>query len=98
MTYNPNFAGNATVPASTALRAPETNSTGSTLTQLTPVKITNTGDLGLINVSTESDVQAIAGIVDSDILNSASGNVVNTGRILNITTAAGFGSQFYISK
>lgn len=98
MSYNPNYTGTATVPASQSIKSVEINNSGSTIPQLTPVKITSTGDLGLINVSIESDIQAIAGIADANITNGVGGNVVNGGRILNISTAAFFGSQLYVSK
>ena len=98
MTYNPNFSGSGTVPASQALRNTELNNTGSTLAQLTPVKITLDGNLGTIDVSVESDVHALAGIVDENIPNGASGNIITSGRVLNISTSAAFGMPLYLSK
>ena len=100
MTYNPVFSGNSTlpVPASQTVQNQASNTTGSTLSQLTPVKIASDGSLGIINVSVEADVQAIAGIVATNILTGTSGNVASDGRILNITSAFPFGTQLYVSK
>ena len=98
MTYNPNFTGNNTVPASASVKGTENNNSGFTIAQLTPVRITSTGDLGTVDPSIEAQVQAIAGLVGGDILNGSSGDIVSGGRILNITTASIFGTQLYLSK
>ena len=100
MTYDPRFTGNSTtpVPSSQTVQNAASNTTGLTLTQLTPVKVNSDGSLGTVNVSIEADVQAIAGIVASNIPNGTSGNVASDGRILNIGSTYPYGTQLYISK
>lgn len=100
MTYSPIFSGNSTipVPASQAVQSNGSNTTGSTITQLTPVYVTSSGVLAIIDPSVEADVQAIVGIAGADIVNGLSGNVASNGRILNITNSYPYGTQLYLSK
>jgi hypothetical protein len=74
-----------------------TNQTGSTIPQGTPVKITSSG-LGLVDVSVEADIDAFAGILKSATTNLSNGNVITSGSIENFSTAFAVGSMVYISK
>jgi hypothetical protein len=98
MSYNPNFAGSSSAAASQAINTTELNNTGSSITKLTPVRINSSGNIALIDVAVESEALAIAGLTDSDITNSSSGNIVNSGKIKNITTTAVFGDILFLSK
>jgi len=98
MSYNPAFSGITSTPASQSVQAPEANATGSTLTKLSPVRVNSSGNLALIDVSVESEALSIAGIVNDNITTGNSGNIVNSGRILDITTSAVFGEVLFVSK
>jgi hypothetical protein len=98
MSFNPNFSGVSSAASSQAIHTSESNNSGSTITKLTPVRIDASGNMALIDVSVEVQALAIAGIVDADVSNSSSGNVVNSGRISDITTSASLGDVLYVSK
>jgi len=74
------------------------NDTGSTLQKSWAVRINILGDLSLIDVSDESQVDAIVGLVKSNILDQSSGAIISTGRIENYITAEDFGTPLYINK
>lgn len=96
MTYNPNFSGKANI---SSIQTSETNSSGSTIDKLTPVRIDSFGNMATINVSTESEALSIAGLLDADAADGASANIATSGRIMNVTVAgAGFGDTLYVSK
>jgi hypothetical protein len=98
MSYNPNFSSISSIESAQALRVTETNTTGSLIPKLTPVKINTSGNLALIDVSIEADILALVGLTNADISNTAAGEVANTGRVKDITTGAAFGDTLYISK
>jgi len=98
MSYNPNFSGTASAASSKAIHAEETNNSGSTINKLTPVRIDSNGDIATVDVAIEAQALAIAGITDSAIGNGAVGAIVNSGRILDITTTASLGEALYVSK
>lgn len=74
------------------------NSSGSTIAALKPVRIDSNGDLAPIDVTVESQAKAIVGITVAPILNAASGSVVISGKIENITGAFAFGDTLYLDK
>lgn len=73
------------------------NATGSSIPQGTPVKITSSG-LGLVDVSLEADIDAFAGVLKEQANNGIKGTVISSGSIENIATAFAVGSTIYISK
>ena len=84
--------------ASAAITTSESNNSGSTLTKLTPVRIDASGDMAMIDVSIELEALGIAGVLNSDTLHTNSGEIINSGRISNITTTATLGDVLYVSK
>jgi hypothetical protein len=74
------------------------NNTGVTIGKATPVRINTFGELDFINVSVEAQAMNSAGVVSEDIINGASGAVITSGKISNITTSASFGDVVYVSK
>lgn len=73
------------------------NSTGSTVSKGTVVQISSS-DIALVDPSVEADADAVAGVVLSDILDTATGEVVVSGIIENISGGFAFGSLVYVSK
>lgn len=96
MSYNPLAA----IPpeAVKANARPGVNSTGSTITKGTPVRITPSGTLALIDPSVESQVDGLAGLVKNNVLDGDSVDVISAGTIENITTTASVGDTVYMSK
>jgi hypothetical protein len=95
MSYNPANVG--TPPLARAASNPEPNNSGGTLAKATPVRITSTG-INTIDVSSEAEANAIAGIVRADISDLGTGEVVNNGKIEDITTSAAIGDVLYVDK
>lgn len=98
MTYNPNFSSISTVAASGSVSNTVINNTGGPLSKLTPIRIDSSGDMAIINVSIEADIEAMAGITASDTLNGEIGDIANSGRMVDITTSFALGSPIYLSK
>lgn len=73
------------------------NATGSNIPKGTPVIITSTG-LDLVDVSSETSVDAFAGVLSADAINAQNGNVVSSGSIENLVTSFAVGSMIYINK
>jgi len=98
MSYNPTFSGTNTAPSTAAVKTSESNNSGGTLVKLTPVRIDTSGDMASIDISIEVEALGIAGILSGDTLDTDSGDIINSGRISNITTTAVLGDVLYISK
>lgn len=73
------------------------NATGMALPQGVPVKATSSG-LGLIDVSVESDVDALLGVLKSASADGSTGQVISSGSIENFSTPFPVGSPIYVSK
>lgn len=98
MSYNPNFSGVSSAPSSQSVQTSEANNSGSMISKLTPVRIDTSGNIALVDVGIEAQALAIAGLTDADVLHSATGNIVNSGRVKDITTSALLGDVMYVSK
>jgi hypothetical protein len=73
------------------------NQTGNTIPKGTPVMLTSSG-MALIDVSQESNVDALAGVVKQDTSDSVVGAIVSSGTIENVSTPFAVGSTVYINK
>lgn len=74
------------------------NASGITIPVTTPVKIRPDGDIDFINVSIETDVFALAGVVSSTTNAGLQAPVVISGRIFDINSVFTFGDPVYINK
>lgn len=74
------------------------NNTGVTITKASPVIINSSGELDTVDVSVEADALSVAGVAAADILDSTNGNIINSGRLTDITTTAAFGDVLYAGK
>lgn len=95
MAYNP-FNRSQNNQASAAARFND-NNTGGTLPKGLPVKLSSTG-VDLIDVSLESDIDALAGVLSEDAPNVSPASIVTSGTIKNIVTSISVGSAAYLSK
>jgi len=101
MSFSPNFRGTKANATSISSRSGSTNyvnGTGVQLNKATVVAVDSNGSLIKVNPSIESQVSAIIGVTGEDILASASGSVVHTGRLENISTTFAIGSPIYLDK
>jgi hypothetical protein len=73
------------------------NQSGSAIPKGTPVKITSSG-ISLVDVSSETDIDAFGGVLAQDAANSTAGQIVVSGTISTITTSFAVGSVVFISK
>lgn len=95
MTYNPNNRGVPPYARASAKLTP--NNSGGTIPKGIPVRVTPTG-FNLINVSDENEVHAVAGVLLSNTINGANGEVVSGGLVDNISISATIGDIMYIAK
>jgi hypothetical protein len=88
----------STVTSSKVIDASFTNSTGSTINGMTPVRQNTSGTLELINPSIESEISKILGIPKISINDGASGSVALHGLMEDVTTSLVVGDVVYLSK
>lgn len=92
MTYDPRLFGfsNLQIPAS-GLTSTIKNESGSTIVKLTPVRADTSGNMAMMDVSSELACLAVVGVTVADVPNMTFGTVSLSGRLLDITTGASFG-------
>jgi len=98
MTYSPNFRGASAKASSRQTQTGYQNGTVSTLTKGTPVTINGSSQMILVDVTSESSVDAIVGLTSVDTPSAANGTVVDCGRLENITTSFNVRDILYIDK
>jgi hypothetical protein len=96
MAYNPNFRGANAKGSSRSLQTGYQNGTGSTLLQATPVSVNTSGQIILVDVTSDASVAGIVGVVAANTLPSANGLVLDCGRLENISTSFSIGDAIYI--
>lgn len=101
MSYNPSTdgsTGNQTFQGSArSLATGYQNGTVGTLTQSTPVSINLSGQMINVDITSDSSVAGIIGLVSSDTPSAAKGLVTDSGRLENITTSFSVGDAVYIN-
>jgi hypothetical protein len=75
-----------------------TNNSGSTIPAFKPVRVDAGGDITDIDVSVEVQAKGVVGVTTASIADTASGEIVTSGRIENITGSFTFGDILYIDK
>jgi hypothetical protein len=75
-----------------------TNGSGSTLPQGTPIGTLSNGLVNIIDVSNKASVDGFVGFYNQDTPSAASGQVIDSGLLENLTTSFVIGSPVYISK
>lgn len=97
MSYNPNFTG-ASASASRQLSTGYQNGSGSTIPLASPVSSNTSGQILLTDVSNEALALAFVGLTNIAIPSAASGEVISTGRIENVSTGFSIGDAIYIGS
>lgn len=98
MTYSPSFFNKESKGSSRQTITNFQNGSGSGLAKGTPVAVNTSGQLVTVNVSSQTLVQAIVGLTAMNLPNSATGQVVDNGRLEDITTTFAIGDALYIGK
>lgn len=98
MSYSPAFFNQNSGGNSKATGSQFQNVSGSTLAVGTPVCVNASSQLILVDVSDEAAVKAIVGVAGDSIPNAASGQILDNGRLQNITTSFAVRSVLYIDK
>jgi hypothetical protein len=97
MTYNPNFVG-STATASKKIQSPFTSGTGALIPKANPVSLTASGTIIPIDISDETSVYRIVGLCGQDLAGGETGEVIDTGRLEDVTIGYSVGDPLYISK
>lgn len=101
MSYSPYFLnknGTGNVAGSRGTITNFQNGSGSTLAKATLVSVNVSGQLVPTDVTSEVLVQAMVGLTGISIPNAASGEVVDNGRLEDITTSFAIGDALYLGK
>ena len=98
MTYSPNFRGDAAKGSSRQLQTNYVNGTLSTILKGVPVSLDSASQLALVDVTSAVSVGALVGMTSEDIAASASGGVMDAGRVSNVTTSFAVRDVLYIDK
>lgn len=96
MSYSPNFRGTTATAGARRLETDYLNGTGFTLAKGTPVGQDLTGKLALIDITSDSSVANILGIVSMDAPAASMAPVVDAGRLEALTTTFSIGDAIYI--
>jgi hypothetical protein len=98
VTYSPNFRGYTGKGSSRQLQTSFQNGTVSQINKSIPVSVNTSSQIEPIDVSDEASVLAMVGLAGEDIPSAATGLVVDTGRLEEVTTAFAYGDAVYVSK
>jgi hypothetical protein len=94
MAYSPkNFGGATDIARATSKRG--INNTGASMPMAQPVKVNSSG-ISKIDISSESAVQALAGVLNAQVLDGGVAEIVSAGSVENITTSFSFGDPVWI--
>lgn len=74
------------------------NNSGATILKAAPVRSAAGEATNSIDLSVESNAISIIGVAAADIIDGASGSIVTSGRVLDITTTAGLDDLLWVSK
>jgi len=99
MSYSPAFFNANSNGQAKATGSNFQNGSGSSISKGVPVSVlASNSQLSLVDVSSEISVQAIVGLCGIAIPNGATGNVVDNGRLQDVSTSFNFGDALYIAK
>lgn len=98
MSYSPLFRGNSSRANSLGTASGFINASGGTLTKATIVSVNTSGQAIKLDVSSDSSVLNLVGLYTADTPNAANGQVIDNGRLENITTSFAVGDPVYAGK
>jgi hypothetical protein len=74
------------------------NTSGNPISSLVPVTTSSSGGFKAIDVTNETDALNIVGVTKENILNASNGQIVATGRILNVSLPFPLNSTVWVAK
>lgn len=99
MSYSPLFRGASSKAPARSLQSGYQSGSGSTITKGSPVSVNASGQIILVDVTSETSVGRIVGLAALDIPSAANGQVQGvTGRLEDITTSFAIGDTVWIAK
>ena len=98
MTYSPKFRGSILNVPGRQLTTTYVNGSGLLLAQCTPVCTNTLGQAIPIDVSDETKVGRLIGLLTDDLPMSASGGVTDAGRLEDVSLGFNVGDVLYVSK
>lgn len=98
MTYSPLFFFAQSKGSSRQTSTNYQNASGFTINKSTPVSLNSSGQLVVIDVTSQASVQAMVGLAGIDIPNAATGAVIDNGRLEDVTTSSAVRDILYVSK
>ena len=93
MAYNPNSQKGISRVLSTGYQ----NGEVFTLLKGQPVSVNTSGQIKAVDISNEASALAVVGVCSTDIPSAASGQVMDAGRLENITTSFSVGDVVYLN-
>ncbi len=97
MTYSPVSFGPNSTGSAASLQTTYQNGTGSTIAIGTPVSVNTSGQLALVDVTSDQSVAGIVGLMAQSTPTTAYGLVCDSGRLENVTTSFSVGDAIYIN-
>ena len=97
MSYSPNFVGANGKGSSRSLVTGYQNGEAFTLFQGQPVSVNTSGQMLHVDVTSDSSVAGIIGVIIADTVTTANGLVLDAGRLENITTPFSIGDAIYVN-
>jgi len=100
MTYDPRLHGftNAINIQASNTTSTIKNQTGMLISKMTPVRVDTSGNMALIDVSSEVSALAMAGLLIDNVADQTYGTVVMSGKLMDVTVSASFGDIMYVDK
>ncbi len=92
LSFGPQFFGSAR-----SLQTSYVNGTAFTITAAVPVSIQTNGTIALVNPTSDSSIAGLVGITVGSIAPSASGLVIDSGRLEKVSTTFSVGDALYIN-
>lgn len=98
MGYDPTIQNGVLKGPSRGIQTNYPNASGSTLAKGTVVSVNTSSQIATIDVSSETSVEALVGVVSVNIPNAAMGGVTSHGRLENIASGFAIGDAIYVGK
>lgn len=96
MSFSPLFRGSVAKGSTRQLQSTFQNGSLSTLDKGTVVSVDTSGQIDKVDVSDENSVLGIVGVLGEDTPSAASGLVVDSGRVEDVSMAFSVGSALYL--
>jgi hypothetical protein len=98
MTYSPLYRSNSQNIPARKLQTTYQNASGTLLVQCTPVCTNSSGQAVTVDVTDETTVGRLIGLLSADLPVAAFGEVTDAGRMENVNLSFNVGDVLYVSK